>query len=85
MITLAPEQADMRLRDYSNILHPRQEITGPADQDRTQASPTTELLTHAHQAAEYNKQINSQRARSNEYLDRHWRQPHEAPSSNIAP
>lgn len=85
MITLAPEQPDMRMRDYSNIQRPRQEITGPAYQDRTQASPTTELLTHAHQAAEYNKQINSQRARSNEYLDRHWRQPREAPPSNIAP
>jgi hypothetical protein len=85
MITLAPEQPDMRLRDYSNIQRPRQEITGPAYQDRTQASPTTELLTHAHQAAEYNKQISSQRARSNEYLDRHWRQPREAPPSNIAP
>jgi hypothetical protein len=85
MITLAPEQPDMRMRDYSNIQRPRQEITGPAYQDRTQASPTTELLTHAHQAAEYNKQVNSQRARSNEYLDRHWRQPREAPPSNIAP
>jgi hypothetical protein len=30
MITLAPEQPDMRLRDYSNIQRPRQEITGPA-------------------------------------------------------
>ncbi len=82
MITLAPEQPDMRLRDYSNIQRPRQEITGPAYQDRTQTSPPAELLTHAHQAAEYNKQVNSQRNRSHEYLDRHWRQPHEAPPSN---
>jgi len=83
MITLAPEQTDMRLRDYSNIQRPRQEITGPAYQDRTQASPPTELLTQAHHAAEYNKQINSQRERSNDYLQRRWRQPHEAPPSNI--
>jgi hypothetical protein len=85
MITLAPEQPDMRLRDYSNIQRPRQEITGPAYQDRTQTSPPTELLTQAHQAAEYNKQITMQRARSQEYLERRWRQPHEAPPSNIAP
>ena len=85
MITLAPEQTDMRLRDYSNIQRPRQEITGPAYQDRTQASPPTELLTHAHQTAEYNKQINSQRDRSSEYLQRRWRQPHEIPASNIVP
>ncbi|KAF4632457.1 hypothetical protein G7Y89_g5667 [Cudoniella acicularis] len=83
MITLAPEQADMRLRDYSNIQRPRQEITGPAYQDRTQTSPPTELLTQAHQAAEYNKQVNAQRSQSSEYLDRRWRQPHEAPPSNL--
>lgn len=84
MITLAPEQADMRLRDYSNIQRPRQEITGPAYQDRTQASPPTELLTQAHHAAEYNKQVNSQRDRSNEFLQRQWRQPHEIPEPSIA-
>jgi len=84
MITLAPDQPDMRLRDYSNIQRPRQEITGPAYQDRTQASPPTELLTQAHHAAEYNKQINTQRGRSQEYIQRRWRQPHEAPTSNVA-
>lgn len=84
MITLAPEQPDMRLRDYSNIQRPRQEITGPAYQDRTQTSPPTELLTQAHHAVEYNKQINSQRDRSQEYIQRRWRQPHEVPVSNVA-
>ncbi|KAH7330157.1 chromatin remodelling complex Rsc7/Swp82 subunit-domain-containing protein [Rhexocercosporidium sp. MPI-PUGE-AT-0058] len=85
MITLAPEQADMRLRDYSNIQRPRQEITGPAYQDRTQTSPPQELLTQAHHAAEYNKSVNLQRNRSNEYLDQRWKQRHDAPPSNIAP
>jgi hypothetical protein len=75
MITLAPDQPDMRdLKDYSNIQRPV--VREP--------SPTTNLFTHAHQAAEY-KQMNSERNRSMEYLDRHWRQPHEAPPSNIAP
>jgi hypothetical protein len=85
MIALAPGQGDMRLKDYSNIQRPRQETTKLVYQDRTQASSPAELLTRAHQAAEYNKQINSQRNRSHEYLDRRWRQPHEAPLSNIAP
>jgi hypothetical protein len=84
MITLAPEHPDMRLRDYSNIQRPRQEISGPAYQDRTQASPPTELLTQAHHAAEYNKQINSQRDRSYEYIQRRWKQPHEAPVPNVS-
>ncbi|CAG8958911.1 hypothetical protein HYFRA_00012908 [Hymenoscyphus fraxineus] len=79
MITLAPDQADMRLRDYSSIQRPRQEITGPAYQDRTQTSPATDILAGAQNAAEYNKQVNSQRSRSSEYLDQRWRQRHEAP------
>jgi len=83
MITLAPEQPDMRLRDYSSIQRPRQEISGPPYQDRTQTSPPTELLTHAHQAAEYNKEVTNQRNRHGEYLDQRWRTPHEAPPSNI--
>lgn len=83
MITLAPEQPDIRLRDYSSIQRPRQEITGPAYQDRTQGSPPTELLTQAHHAAEYNKQINQQRSRSSDYLQGRWRQPHDIPPSNI--
>ncbi|KAK2626567.1 hypothetical protein QTJ16_003742 [Diplocarpon rosae] len=86
MITLAPEQPDMRLRDYgSNIQRPRQEITGPAYQDRTQTSTPQELLSQAHQAADYNKTVNQQRGRSNEYLEQRWRQPHEPRPSNIAP
>lgn len=83
MITLAPEQPDMRLRDYSSIQRPRQEITGPAYQDRTQTSPPTELLQHAHQTVEYNKQVNYQRNRHSEALNSRWRAPHEAPPSNI--
>ncbi|KAH8594349.1 chromatin remodelling complex Rsc7/Swp82 subunit-domain-containing protein [Bisporella sp. PMI_857] len=80
MITLAPEQESVRLRDYSNIQRPRQEISGPAYQDRTQASPATELLQQAHSAADYNKSINVRRDHNNDYLQRHWRQPHEAPA-----
>ena len=86
MITLAPDQPHMPMRDFSNIPRPRQEITGPAYQDRTQTSPHNELLTQSHHAAEYSKQINNQRERSGEYLRQRWKQPHEAPQpANIAP
>lgn len=83
MITLAPEQTDMRLRDYSSIQRPRQELAGTAYQDRTQPSSHTDLSNHVNQAAEYSKQINQQRSRSHDYLERRWRQPHEVAGGNI--
>ncbi|QSZ29890.1 hypothetical protein DSL72_004408 [Monilinia vaccinii-corymbosi] len=83
--TLAPEQTDMRLRDYSNIQRPRQELTGIAYQDRTQPSSHTDLSNHVNQAAEYSKQINQQRSRSHDYLERRWRQPHEVAGVNMVP
>jgi hypothetical protein len=85
MITLAPEQNDMRLRDYSNVPRPRQEISGPAYQDRIQSSPPTELLTQAHQTAEYNKSITQQRNVRGQYMDSIWRQPHEPQAQPVAP
>ena len=85
MITLAPEHSDMRLRDYSNVPRPRQEISGPAYQDRLQSSPPTELLTQAHHTAEYNKQVTSQRNVRSQYMDSIWRQPHEPQVQNLAP
>lgn len=81
MITLAPDQNDMRLGDYRNVPRPRQEISGAAYQDRTQASPPTELLTQAHHAAEYNKSVTQQRSMRGKYIDGIWRQPHEPPPS----
>lgn len=80
MITVAPEQPDMRLRDYSSIQRPRQEITGPAYQDRTQTSPPSELLSHAHQPVEYNKQVKYQRHLDSEALDSRWRTPQTTPA-----
>ncbi|KAJ8071001.1 hypothetical protein OCU04_001351 [Sclerotinia nivalis] len=81
--TLGPEQTDMRLRDYSSIQRPRQELAGTAYQDRTQPSLNTDLTNHVNQAVEYNKQINQQRSRSHDYLERRWRQPHEAAGGNM--
>lgn len=84
MISLTPEQPDLRLRDYSNIQRPKQEIAGPAYQDRTQPSSPSDLLSHAHQTADYNKQINQQRCQSSEFLHHHWRQSHEVQNPNNA-
>jgi hypothetical protein len=86
MITLAPDQSDMRLGgDYRNVPRPRQEITGPAYQDRTQTSPPTELLTQSHHAAEFNKSVTQQRSMRGKYIDGIWRQPHEPPATVSAP
>lgn len=85
MITLGPEPSDLRLGEFRNVARPRQEITGPAYQDRTQGSPPTELLTQAHHAAEYNKQVTQQRQMRGKYIEEIWRQPHEPAIPNPLP
>jgi hypothetical protein len=83
VITSALDYNDTRSRDYSNILKtgPRQEITGPAYQDRTQPSPISELHAQAHHAAEFNRNVNQQREIRSEYMHGVWRRPHEQPPS----
>ncbi|KAK3694072.1 chromatin remodelling complex Rsc7/Swp82 subunit-domain-containing protein [Podospora appendiculata] len=78
-----PDYSDSRSRDYSNIskIGPRQEITGPAYQDRTQPTPVAELHAQAHSTAEYNRGVNNQREFRHEYLQGIWRRPHEQPPS----
>lgn len=82
MITPALDYNDARNRDYSNILKtaPRQEITGPAYQDRTTTAPLPELHAHSHQAAEFNRSVNQQREMRGEYLQSMWRRPHDQPA-----
>ncbi|KAL1878515.1 hypothetical protein VTK73DRAFT_7943 [Phialemonium thermophilum] len=79
-----PEFNDSRSRDYSNILKtgPRQEITGPAYQDRTQTTPIGELHAQAHHAAEFNRSVNQQREMRSDYMQNYWRRPHEQPQSS---
>ncbi|OBT89270.1 hypothetical protein VE02_02556 [Pseudogymnoascus sp. 03VT05] len=85
MITLTPDQNEVRLGEYRNVSRPRQEITGPAYQDRTQTSPPGELLTQSHHAAEYNKQVNQQRNFRGKYIEEIWRQPHEPLVPSLPP
>jgi len=84
MITTLPtDQPDMRLRDYSNIQRPRQELTGQPYQDRTQPSLPSDINAIAHQTAEFNKHINQQRNRSHDFLEQKWRHPPKGSQNNI--
>ncbi|KAI7788969.1 RSC complex subunit Rsc7 [Diaporthe eres] len=58
------EYPDSRRTDYSSILKtgPRQEITGPPYQDRSQPTAMPEIHAQAHHAAEYNRSVNQQLA-----------------------
>ncbi|KAI1635171.1 chromatin remodelling complex Rsc7/Swp82 subunit-domain-containing protein [Biscogniauxia mediterranea] len=83
MITVGPDLNDTRTRDYNFIKGgPRQEITGPAYQDRTQSSPISEIHQQAHHAAEYNRSVNQQREMRTDYMQNLWRRPHEQPPSS---
>ncbi|KAK0656344.1 chromatin remodelling complex Rsc7/Swp82 subunit-domain-containing protein [Cercophora newfieldiana] len=82
---LQPDNYDTRPRDYSGVLKgPRQEITGPAYQDRTQPSPISEIHAQAHQAAEFNRTVNQQREMRGDYLQGIWRRPHEQPATTLS-
>ncbi|KAK9417827.1 putative Chromatin remodelling complex Rsc7/Swp82 subunit-domain-containing protein [Seiridium unicorne] len=82
MITAPSTDLNDRRPDYNFIKGgPRQEITGPAYQDRTQPSPLSEIHAQAHHAAEFNRSINSGREVRNDYMQNMWRRPHEQPSA----
>ncbi|KAF2668052.1 hypothetical protein BT63DRAFT_308258 [Microthyrium microscopicum] len=81
MIQPIPEH---ELGDYSSVPRPRHDITGPAYVDRTQPSSATEIMTQATQAAEYNKQLATQRRDRANYLNNIWRTPH-PPASQAQP
>ncbi|KAI0538294.1 chromatin remodelling complex Rsc7/Swp82 subunit-domain-containing protein [Xylaria digitata] len=84
MITVGPDMNDVRTRDYSHFIKggPRQEIAGPAYQDRTQSSLPAEIHQHAHHAAEYNSRLNQSRDARGNYLQDLWRRPHEQPATS---
>ncbi|CAK7213913.1 hypothetical protein SBRCBS47491_001967 [Sporothrix bragantina] len=76
-----PEYNETRSRDYSSILKtgPRQEITGPAYQDRSQPAPIGEIHAQAHHAADFNRSVTQQRDMRSDYMQSLWRRPHEQP------
>ncbi|KAK2611158.1 hypothetical protein N8I77_004530 [Diaporthe amygdali] len=77
------EYPDTRRTDYSSILKtgPRQEITGPPYQDRSQPTAIPEIHAQAHHAAEYNRSVTQQREMRTDYMNNMWRRPHEQPVS----
>ena len=83
--TVGPDYTENRTNrgEYAAILKtgPRQEITGPAYQDRTQPTPMPEIHAQAHHAAEFNRSVNQQRDMRNDYMQTMWRRPHEQPAS----
>lgn len=84
-VTLAPlpmimPTEDMRNRDYGNIPRPRQEISGPPYQDRSQPSNPAEIIGQATQANEFNKGLTQQRAVRAKYYEDYWKRPHEPPT-----
>ncbi|KAK3052242.1 hypothetical protein LTS18_012310, partial [Coniosporium uncinatum] len=84
MINLAPTD-DLRPRDYSNVLRPRHEISGPAYQDRLTSSTPQEMMQNTAQTAEYNKALTNQRDSRGKYIDNMWRRPHDSPISASRP
>lgn len=69
---------DHRFRD---ITRPRQEISGPAYQDRTQTSSEAEIMNQAAHTADFNKVLNQQRNYRSGMLEDYWNRPHEPPVS----
>lgn len=83
---LAPTTTDdPRLREYSNIPRPRQEMTGQPYQDRTQPSSATEILNQASHTADFNKILNQQRSFRHKSLDEFYSKPREVPVSASQP
>ena len=85
-VTLAPlsminmPSDDPRVADFRGIARPRQELTGPAYQDRTQPSNPQEVFNQANQAAEFNKALTQQRVVRSQYYEDYWKRPHEPPT-----
>lgn len=78
MINMASD--DPRANDFSNIIRPRQEISGPAYVDRSQPSNPAEIYNQANHAAEFNKSLTQQRVVRSKYYEEYWKRPHEPPT-----
>ena len=70
---------DHRFRD---IARPRQDMTGPPYQDRTQSSTESEIMNQAAHTADYSKALNQQRTYRSSILEEYWTRPREPPASS---
>ena len=64
---------------FKDIARPRQEISGPAYQDRISSSTEAEIMNQAAHTAEFNKTVNQQRGFRHSMLEDYWHKPHDAP------
>ena len=71
--------ADDRFR---GITRPRQDITGPPYQDRTQSSTESEIMNQAAHTADFSKVLNQQRNYRSSMLEEWWNRTHEPPVSS---
>lgn len=84
MIHLATTTDDPRLREYSNMSHSRQEMTGPPYQDRSQPSSAAEILNQATHTVDFNKLLGSQRNFRQKGLEEFYSKPRDIPASQPA-
>ncbi|KAL1966493.1 hypothetical protein VTN77DRAFT_4415 [Rasamsonia byssochlamydoides] len=84
MIHLTPTTDDPRLREYSSIPRPRQELAGQPYQDRTQPSSATEIMNQASHTADFNKILNSQRAFRHKGLEEFYAAQRDIPVSTTS-
>jgi hypothetical protein len=85
MIHLAPTSHDPSLHEYSSMPRARQEMTGPAYQDRSTPSTAAEILNQASHTAEFNKILNSQRAYRQKGLEEFYSTPRDIPVTSQSP
>jgi len=76
-LTDALSSDHLRTQDFPQVIRPRQEIAGPAYQDRSQSSSVADILGQSTSSAEFNRQLTQQRAIRSTYLDDYWKRPHE--------
>lgn len=78
MILTAPTD-DRRRHQFEGVPRPRQEIAGPAYQDRTQPSSATDIVTQATHTAEFSKALNQQSMQRGKFMNDFWKQPRDVP------
>ncbi|PKY07589.1 hypothetical protein P168DRAFT_248737, partial [Aspergillus campestris IBT 28561] len=76
---------DPRLREYNSMPRARQEMTGPAYQDRTQPSSAAEILNQASHTADFNKALSSQRSYRHKGLEDFYAKQREMSASAAQP
>ncbi|EEP78556.1 conserved hypothetical protein [Uncinocarpus reesii 1704] len=81
MISPVPSD-DPRMREYSSMPRPRQEMAGQPYQNRIQSSATPELINQASHTTEFSKVLNQQRGFRGRGLEDSWFKSRDLPTSD---